>query len=133
MTTRHGNRGPRLALVAGRSPAVHFRYRLRLKVDAHGWIAARSADDRHGFIDTYAPGSVVEIDLGMGSLLTDYDAVLIAEAVSRCSEVYLISSAACGEPPHVEGGCAHNPDGVLVLMRQAIEDAAAADRGTPAC
>lgn len=132
MSARRSNGRPRLVDGARRGPAVHFRYQLRLQVKERGWIAPRSTDDPRGFIEQYAPGSVVEIDLGMGCALMDYDAVQIAEAVAQCGAVYLVSSAACGQPPHVEGGCAYNADGAMTLLRKAI-DHVAAHRSTPAC
>jgi hypothetical protein len=124
VTTRQGDCPPRLALVARRGPAVHSRCRLRLKVDEHGWITARSADDRHGFIDTYAPGATVEIDLGQGVALAGYVAMEIAQAVSQCRDVYLISAKAWGEAPGIDGGVAFNADGCLTLLRAAIGEAA---------
>jgi hypothetical protein len=133
MTTRTGNGRPRLvASAAGRAPAVHLRYRMRLQVDPNGWVKPRSADDRHGFMETYKPGTVVEVDLGMASVLTDYDALFIAESLAQCKDVYLISAAADGSRPHVERGTAFNADGVLYVLRRAIERVAAG-RDTPAC
>lgn len=131
MTTRTGNSRPRLVNGTGRGPAVHTRYRLRLKVDELGWVTPRSADERHGFIDQYAPGTVVEIDMGAGTALRGYEAVEIAVAVAQCGAVYLISAAACGQPPAIEHGTAYNADGVLDLMRQAIDHVAS--RNNPAC
>ncbi|QDN58713.1 hypothetical protein [Streptomyces sp. S1D4-20] len=126
MTTRTGYGRPRLvASAAGRGPAVHKRYRMRLRVDERGWVSPRSADDKHGFMDTYEPGTVVELDIGVGCCLRDYDAVLIAECVSQCAAVYLVSSAATGTAPCIEGGCAYNADGVLDLIRMAIDHVSA--------
>ncbi|MFI6662526.1 hypothetical protein ACIBL8_44275 [Streptomyces sp. NPDC050523] len=126
MSTRIGNGRPRLvASAAGRGPTVRNRYRMRLRVDERGWVSPRSADDKHGFMDVYEPGTVVELDVGMGSALMDYDAVQIAECVSRCATVYLVSSAATGAAPRIEGGCAYNADGVLNLLRMAIDHVSA--------
>lgn len=129
MTTRTGR--PRLvSSAAGRGPAVRARYRIRLRVDERGWVSPRSADDRHGFMNVYAPGTIAELDLGMGTALQDYDAVQIANSVRKCAVVYLVSSAATGATPQVEGGCAYNADGVLDLLRRAIEHVASRDDST---
>lgn len=126
MTTGTGYSRPRVvASKAGGGPSVRKRYRTRLRVDARGWVSPRSADDRHGFMNVYEPGTVVELDIGIGSVLRDYDAVQIAESVSRCAAVYLISAAATGARPHIEGGCAYNADGVLDLLRRAIDHVSA--------
>ncbi|MFC8408550.1 hypothetical protein ACFUG9_34045 [Streptomyces griseoincarnatus] len=132
MSTRTETGFPRLASAAGRGPAVHIRCRLRLKVDSRGWVQARSADDRSGLLSRYRPGTVVEIDLGNGHALHDFDARLIADAVAQCGAVDLVSAAADGSRPHVEYGTAYNADGALHLLRLAI-DRAAHDRGASAC
>ena len=135
MTTRTGNGRTRLvASAAGRGsgPAVHAVCRTRVLVDEHGWVTIRSRDDKHGFMNTYKPGSVVELDLGNGKVLTDYDALTIAETVVDCSIVYLVSTAATGGRPVIENGTAYNADGVLHLMRLAI-DRLAADRAAAEC
>ncbi|MFE6194123.1 hypothetical protein [Streptomyces sp. NPDC057838] len=132
MTSRTSNGAPRPATGAGRGPAVEIRYRLRLRVDSRGWVLARSFDDRRGFISTYAPGTVVEIDLGRGHALRHYDAARIAEAVAHCQAVYLVSAVASGEWPHIEYGTAFNADGALQLLRLAI-DRAVYLRGASAC
>ncbi|MFF3660055.1 hypothetical protein [Streptomyces olivochromogenes] len=126
MTTRTGTGRPRLVAAAtGRGPAVHARYRMRLRVDKRGWVTPRSADDPNGFMDVYEPGTVVELDLGTGCVIADYDAVQIAECVSRCEAVYLVSAAAIGARPRIEGGFAYNADGVLHLLRMAIDHVSA--------
>ncbi|MCX5522971.1 hypothetical protein OG342_08865 [Streptomyces bobili] len=133
MTTRTGSGRPHLvASAVTRGPVVRARYRMRLRVDGMGFVQPRSADDRTGFMNTYAPGTIAELDFGMGRVLADYDAVLIAETVSRCATVHLLSRAATGERPHIEHGTAYNADGVLYLMSQAIEHVAAR-RGNPEC
>ncbi|MET8134659.1 hypothetical protein ABZV24_22350 [Streptomyces sp. NPDC005251] len=117
---------PRLvASAAGRGPAVHTRYRMRLRVDQRGWVSPRSADDPHEFMNTYEPGTVVELDLGMGCVLADYDAVQIAERVSLCAAVHLVSAAATGAKPCIDHGSAYNADGVLELLRMAIDHVSA--------
>jgi hypothetical protein len=128
MTTRNGYGRPRpVASAAGRAPgpAVHTLCRVRLQVDSHGFVKPRSLDDRRGYIDTYQPGTSVELDFGQGTALMEYDAVAIAEAVAACDAVYLVSTAAYGARPHVECGAAFNADGVLHLMRLAIDHLAA--------
>ncbi|MFD7003950.1 hypothetical protein ACFWA5_48950 [Streptomyces mirabilis] len=126
MTTRTGNGRPRLvASATGRGPVVRTRLQLRLRVDERGWVTPDSADDLRKGLNTYAPGTVLELNLGKGSCLTDYNAVRIAEYVSRCATVYLLSSAATGDRPHIEGGCAYNADGVLDLIRMAIDHVSA--------
>ncbi|MFJ3024075.1 hypothetical protein ACIPH4_24485 [Streptomyces tendae] len=132
MSTRTNNGIPRSASSAGRGPAVHLNYRLRLRVDSRGWILPRSFDDRRGFLTTYRPGTVVEIDLGRGRALRHYDAERIAEAVAQCHTVHLVSTLAGGEWPHIEHGTAYNADGALHLLRLAIGRAAHL-RGASAC
>ncbi|CAM5714760.1 hypothetical protein SVIOM342S_07642 [Streptomyces violaceorubidus] len=92
--------------------------------DSRGWVLPRSFDDRRGFLPTYRPGTVVEIDLGRGRALRHYDAERIAEAVAQCHTVHLVSALAGGDWPHIEHGTAYNADGALHLLRLAIGRAA---------
>ncbi|MEU5097595.1 hypothetical protein [Streptomyces sp. NPDC020996] len=132
MTARTAHGRPRLINGTRQGPAVHTRYRLRLRVDHRGFVQPRSADDPKGFMPQYQPGTVVEIDTGQGRVLLDYDAVCIAEQVAHCAAVHLVSSAANGSRPHIQNGAAHNADGVLHLLHLAIERVAS-HRGAPAC
>ncbi|MFE4697143.1 hypothetical protein ACFRIC_08635 [Streptomyces sp. NPDC056738] len=124
MTTRTGYGRPRLvASAAGRGPAVSARFRVRPRVEKDGRVLAR---DLNGYgLPTYPAGSEVEIDLRHGTWLIDYDAALIAESVRACSVVLLVSDKADGSSARCEQGTAYNADGVLVVLRAAIERCAA--------
>jgi hypothetical protein len=106
---------------------------MRLRVDERGWVCPQMAGhlDR-SVMNYYKPGTVVELDFGHGTVLTDYNAALIAATVAQCATVHLVSRSATGDRPHIEGGVAYNADGVLHLMRLAIERLAA-DRDPTTC
>ncbi|WP_326787852.1 hypothetical protein [Streptomyces sp. NBC_00151] len=124
MTSRTGYGRPRLvASAAGRGPAVHARYRVRPRVEKDGRIAPRDLDG-YG-LPNYPAGSEVEIDLRHGTWLISYDAALIAESVRACSVVHLVSDKADGGNARYEDGTAYNANGVLVVLRAAIERCAA--------
>jgi hypothetical protein len=74
-------------------------------------------------MNIYEAGAVVEVDFGKGTCLTHYNADMIAENLARCSAVHLISTEAYGARPVIEHGTAYNADGVLLVMRWAIERA----------
>lgn len=105
---------------------------MRLHVDKHGIVQPRPVGRPDRLLPIYRPGAVVEVDTGQGTCLADYHAEIIAESLHACSTVHLISDAADGSAPVIEHGTAFNADGVLRLLRQAIERAAAA-RGNAAC
>lgn len=133
MTTRTGNGRPRLiASATGRGPVVHIRYRVRLHVDKHGIVQPRPAERPEGLLPLYQQGAVVEVHIGNGSCIAGYNAVIIAESLKNCAEVYLISDVAEGHAPVMEHGTAYNAEGVLRLLNAAIERATAS-RGTTAC
>ncbi|MEU2584517.1 hypothetical protein ABZ612_16475 [Streptomyces avermitilis] len=133
MTTRNGYGRPRLvAAAAGRGPAVHTRYRVRLHVDKYGIVQPRPADSPEGLLPLYKQGAVVEVHIGNGSCIAGYNAVIIAESLKDCAAVYLISDVAEGHAPVLEYDTAYNAEGVLRLLSKAIERAAAS-RDTAAC
>jgi hypothetical protein len=135
MTTRTGYGRPRLvASAAGRGPAVHIRYRVRLHVDKYGIVQPRPAGHPDGLLPLYQQGAVVEVHTGNGSCIAGYNAAIIAESLKNCAEVYLISDIAEGHTPvlELEHDTAYTAEGVLRLLSRAIERAAAA-RDTAAC
>ncbi|MET8098133.1 hypothetical protein ABZV29_16885 [Streptomyces sp. NPDC005236] len=124
---------PRLvASAAGRGPAVHARYRVRLLVDKYGIVQPRPAGRPDGLLPIYQQGAVAEVHIGNGTCIAGYNADIIAESFKDCDAVHLISDAAEGHAPVLDHGTAYNAEDVLRLLSEAIEQAAAS-RGTAAC